>query len=220
MFFNKDVSMDIINAFPVPLGVNYFREVTSNELEALKSFEMTANGNASEGGNNTRSIDQYILEDERLSSIKDFLEASVKEYMDKTLCPAPEMSHYITQCWVNSNGIGEHHHFHDHMNSIMSGVYYVDVEEDKDSLTFIRGITDMPMMGHQLLPDIVTYTPYNCPELNMPVKNGMLIMFPSNTTHGVHPVEGRTKARISVAFNTYVRGLVSKGGASMNPIFI
>ena len=199
--------MDIIDAFPIPLGVNYFRKVTSNELEALNSFEMT------EGGHNTRSIDQYILEDERLSSIKDFLEASVKEYMDATLCPAPEMSHYITQCWVNSNGIGEHHHFHTHMNSIMSGVYYVDVEEDKDKLTFVRGATGTPMMGEQLMPDIAMTTPYNSPEWHIPVKNGMLIMFPSNTTHGVNPVEGRTKARISLAFNTYVRGLVSKGGS-------
>ena len=97
------------------------------------------------------------------------------------------------------------------MNSVVSGTYYVDVENDKDALTFTRDDANNYFMSDIMVPDITMGTPYNCKEWYIPVQTGQLLLFPSSIEHGVPPREDRTTDRISLSFNTFVKGLVSKG---------
>ena len=206
--------MNVANLFPVPVGMFEYGKPSDKELEAIKSFEMVDNVS------NTRSVNQNVINDERLAGLKGFIEASLKVYLAETLSPTPEMAHYLTNSWVNCTSVGQHHQVHSHMNSIVSGTYYVDVENDKDTLTFTRDDTHNSFMSEIMVPDITMGTPYNCKEWYIPVQTGQLLLFPSSIEHGVPPREDRTTDRVSISFNTFVKGLVSKGGGGAARIYI
>ena len=55
--------------------------------------------------------------------INEFIEDCVKEYTDKIFVTDQELN--VTQSWVNRTEIGQEHHYHDHPNSILSGVFFL-----------------------------------------------------------------------------------------------
>jgi hypothetical protein len=75
-------------------------------------------------------------------------------------------------------------------------------------------------MSDMMIHDIDIRTPYNCLEWDVPVQTGQLLFFPSSVRHGVPPREDRTTDRISLSFNTFVKGLVSKGDRGVPRIYI
>jgi hypothetical protein len=51
------------------------------------------------------------------------------------------------------------------------------------------------------------YNMFNSQVWNLPVQNNELILFPSSTWHSVNKNTG-TRVRLSIAFNTFVKGSV------------
>ena len=54
-------------------------------------------------------------------------------------------------------------------------------------------------------------TSFNSSNYTINLKDGMLVIFPSNLTHSV-PVNTSNKWRISVAFNSFLLGQIDCGG--------
>jgi uncharacterized protein (TIGR02466 family) len=107
---------------------------------------------------------------------------------------------YITNSWINVTTHNQQHASHKHNNSIISGVYYLDVPADS-SVSFERA--NNPCL--ELIPE--SYNSYNSPSCDIPVSTGKLIMFPSELYHLVKP-NLSTEMRISLAFNTFIRGSI------------
>tara|TARA_R110002096_G_scaffold434702_1_gene657575 strand:- start:601 stop:1221 length:621 start_codon:yes stop_codon:yes gene_type:complete len=206
--------MNVANLFPVPVAMFEYGKPSNKELEVIKSFEM------GENLSNRHSINHNVLDDERLVGLKSFIEDSLKVYISETICPSPDMTYYITNSWINITQGGQHHQVHSHQNSIVSGTFYVDVENDKDKITFTQEATQNPLMSDMMIHDIDIRTPYNCLEWDVPIQTGQLLFFPSSVRHGVPPREDRTTDRISLSFNTFVKGLVSKGDRGVPRIYI
>ena len=104
---------------------------------------------------------------------------------------------------MNVTKPSEFHHEHFHQNSIISGVFYVSTVEN-DSITFFD-----PNSKVKNLIKITTneYNPFNSTDMTFPVKDNQLILFPSWMNHSVQANKG-TKDRISISFNTFVRGSI------------
>lgn len=192
----KNFNFEISGVFPVPIFHTHLeREFTEEELTFVKNQINDANDNV---GNNT-SKNNYILQNNKLKDIKSFLEEAIQTYMDNVVCPGDDIQVYITQSWINYNNEHQYHHAHAHPNSYISGVLYFKADENIDSINFTN------KEYSTIQPVIKNFNIWNSKDWWFPVKTGMLIMFPSSITHNVFQ-KNDSNIRISLAFNTFVRG--------------
>lgn len=179
--------------FPVPVYKEKLRLLTNTELEFFKSVEM-----CSQTLGNLSSVDNHILNHPQLVDLKKEIEKKLSEYCNSIL--QTDLEIYITNSWVNETNPTQQHYLHNHSNSILSGVYYIDVEDSLPFITFNR-------MQLPFLLNIVPkeFTMFNSTEWSIPVENGSLIIFPSTLYHYVKPNDSN-KPRHSLAFNSFVKG--------------
>jgi len=191
----------IHSLFALPIYIsNIERQFTKKELDFVYKQEKKCVKN--EGNVNT--ADNYILNNKEFKNIKQFLEKSCQDYLDKIISPEKNIKLYITQSWLNYTKENQFHHRHAHPNSVVSGVLYFNANEENDSIKFFNKDTYA-----QLLPKIKNYNIWNSFSWWFPIKTGSLIMFPSSTTHQVDLKKGDNN-RISLAFNTFYKGTLGE----------
>ena len=151
--------------------------------------------------NNSSSNNNYIF-NTKLKKIKQFCEQHIKIFVKEVIKPKEEVDFYITQSWLNTTRPGESHHGHFHTNSIISGVFYISTEED-DNITF----SDPNAKLRELIKfEQKEFNPFNSSTWFFPSITNELMLFPSWLSHGVEVNEKATTDRISLSFNTFVRG--------------
>lgn len=155
-------------------------------------------------GGNLSSTETNILELESYSKIKERILHGLDEYVKQVLHVEERHEFYITQSWLNVNPPNSSHHRHNHSNSIISGVYYIDTDES-DSITFISQNYGTITNNPTIQINVSEYTLANSNSWSVPVKNNDIIYFPSTTLHEVSP-NTSDKNRISLAFNCFVKG--------------
>jgi len=183
------------------------RDSNLSSKEEIEIGEIVKEGMYRNSGNST-SNNAYIFYG-KLGKIKQFCEQQIKIYVNETINPKEELDFYITQSWLNITKPGEYHHEHSHANSIISGVFYISTEEDDKF-----AVADPNFK----IKDILKFEPkmfnmWNSNNWIFPVNNNELILFPSWLVHKVDPNEKATKDRISISFNTFVRGTLGNRGS-------
>jgi len=105
--------------------------------------------------------------------------------------------------WININGKYTYNRRHDHQNSILSGVYYVDAEGDNIGNLIIERDDNMEFFANTKYKGKTPLT-----QINFLIKplTGFLIMFPSWIHHSVE-MNMENRDRISIAFNLVDPGL-------------
>jgi len=190
---------NISSIFPCPVyTVNRDSNLTPKEETEIR--KIVKEGMYKNTGNST-SNNSYIFND-KLKNIKQFCEQQLKIYVREVINPKKELDFYITQSWLNINKPGESHHEHFHPNSIISGVFYISTEED-DKITFGDPNTKLKEM---IQLEQNEYNVWNSATWFFPVNNSKLILFPSWLDHKVDTNGKATTNRISLSFNTFVRG--------------
>ena len=184
----------MINVFPTPIGsYTLGREFVDEEINFLKEQEWVKHLG------NTGCVATDLLNHKEFSNLRLFVEDSLKDYLKLTISPMDENEVYITQSWASISTPGQFHHGHVHQNSLISGVLYLSAEEGKDSIVFT---SEKKYQRIQL--QAKEATAYNSAQL-VHVKTGDLLIFPSELEHRVEPTTSNSD-RISVSFNTFVRG--------------
>ena len=102
----------------------------------------------------------------------------------------------ITGLWVNIRPPGSDHPAHTHPNNYLSGTYYVQTPKGGDAIAF----RDPRVETNIIAPPTTQQTEYNARTVMVPVRSGMIVMFPSWLPHFVPPNQGNTE-RISISFN-------------------
>ena len=193
-------SDDIIyGIFPIPVSIT--KRDTNLSPEEEKEIGKIIKEEMQRNFGNSASNDTYIF-DSKLKKLKQYCEQQLKIYVERVIYPVEELDFYITQSWLNETKPGESHHDHYHRNSIVSGVFYVSTVED-DKITFID-----PNQKIQELIKFETkeYNSFNTIDWFFPVNNIELVLFPSWLNHRVDPNPKATTDRISLSFNTFIRG--------------
>ena len=182
--------------FPTPVSFFEFEStLTEAELNCIKDQETRDNL-----GNNT-SIDNYLFKLPELSRISEFCNTSLLKYYNQIYSPKEQVVPYITQSWANYTNKGQFHHKHEHPNSIISGVFYVQATKDVDKIYFYKS-------GYERIKTTVKdWNLYNSESWWLAVKTGQLLLFPSHLTHMVETVQ-TDETRISISFNTFLKGYV------------
>ena len=124
--------MHIHSLFPTAIGETV-RSVTSEEHQF---FAELLNKPVKENIGNTFTEENHVLDNTRLSNLKNDLTDITNEYFQKVYRPTNDVEIYITISWVNYTKQGEFHHNHCHGNSIISGVYYIDTDDDDTNRYF------------------------------------------------------------------------------------
>jgi uncharacterized protein (TIGR02466 family) len=186
----------IHNLFPIPIGrYKLDRDLTAKELSFLVNQETRSNMGNLTSANNT------ILKAKELTKLRDFIETKVSEYFTEVYSPVHKVNLKITQSWTNYTKQGEYHHKHEHPNSFVSGVFYVQSEKAKDKIYFYRN-------GYQQIKfPPKEWNVWNSDSWWFDVGTCDLILFPSSLTHMVETVD-HEQTRISLSFNTFPVGNV------------
>lgn len=161
--------------------------------------EMTLNQ-----GQNFTSVNHNVLELDHYSEIKSRILDGLDVYVNDVMCLDKKHIFYITQSWLNFNPPGTAHHKHNHSNSIISGVYYIETDET-DGITFSSKSNTNITANETLTIDVAEYNLANSRNWTIPVSTNSILYFPSTTLHEVAPNKSN-KTRISLAFNAFVKG--------------
>lgn len=146
------------------------------------------------------SGDKKILEKPELKRPHDFIVSSVKDYVKNELAIDDEF--YLTTSWATVNNKGDKHHKHNHPNTLLSAVYYANVESG--NLIF-----QSPRNG--LFPNfdftfnVSKSNEYNSKGWSIPVKTGDLVIFPGWLYHESE-VNELDNHRVIVGANFFARG--------------
>jgi len=193
------IESTINGIFPTPIYMSKLdRELTKKELAFVDKSKLDFYKN----DGNITSNDNYILNQKVFSSLKEDLYLRVEDYFKKVLSTTDAVTPYITQSWLNYTETNQYHHKHEHPNSLVSGVFYVNCHEEFDKIKFFR------KDGYQTIkPETKDWNLYNSETWWFTVKTGDIILFPSSLTHMVETKEG-DNTRISLAFNVFIKGTI------------
>jgi uncharacterized protein (TIGR02466 family) len=189
--------MNLHSLFPTAVGFfNLDRSLTEEEKDFLLTLEQRPNM-----GNRT-SKDNFVLRNQCMTSLRSWMEDCVDEYFKATVNPKHAVNLRITQSWVNYSEPGQFHHKHAHPNSYVSGVFYIQTNEN-DKIYFYKD-------GYQQIKfPTAQWNEWNSESWWFEAAEGKLILFPSNLTHMVPTVEGDV-VRTSLSFNSFPVGVVGE----------
>ena len=184
--------------FPTPI---YITKLTKNFSDTENKFIEQSKLNTFKNEGNTISADNYILNAKPFSNLKKQLDEIVKDYFNKIISTSNNIEPYITQSWLNYTEETQYHHIHEHANSLVSGVLYINADKKNDKIKFFNN------QYQQIKLEVKEYNLYNSISWWFEVETLDVILFPSSLTHAVEVKKG-TNTRISLAFNTFIKGTV------------
>jgi len=131
----------------------------------------------------------YVAMQEQKPNILDFHKDIADKIMKEVYVPNQRLS----DSWVNIQNKGSTLDFHNHPNSVVSGVVYLKANGNDSKLVFQNPLT--PMSPTAVSPHRETY--------ELTPKTGLLVMWPSYLMHGSGPSINQSDERIVFGFNTY-----------------
>ena len=138
--------------------------------------------------------------------IRAVVEYNLSKYVYDVL-QVDETKHQLehTSSWVNKHKPGDSGHGHAHNNAMFSGVMYFKCPPNSGDITFYVPSMIPTWCTQTLYPEVKEYNTYNMRESRIPVKDGMILLFPSHLAHAVRP-NNSNEDRYSIAFNYILRG--------------
>jgi len=130
------------------------------------------------------------------------------EYFEAMGLNANKFQAYITRCWPAYQTVGQDIQIHRHMQSNISGVYYLDVPDHSGDFTFffydvqsefIPGLYSTP--EHLERGVLRNWSPMRATEVPIKMSADQLLLFPSKTLHRVSESKNTQSPRLSIAFD-------------------
>lgn len=179
---------ETVFATPPHLFLNYEGDLT-DVLNHVKDIDYK------DSRTNQSSFNTFIINEPVFKDLKVFFYDSLRTYVNEVF--ETDHQYSITQSWINKSGRGGSHTVHNHPNSVVSGVFYLQSDESTGDIVFCRpgGFNEYQVNGgctNKFLSDN-----YICPP-----KVGRLILFPSNMPHYVMPNDSDVD-RYSLSFNSF-----------------
>tara|TARA_R100000152_G_C6712343_1_gene139744 strand:- start:119 stop:775 length:657 start_codon:yes stop_codon:yes gene_type:complete len=177
---------------------------TSLKRDISKEEETTVNNLLKEcisnREGNSLTTDTYVLNHSGLHTIREEILKHAHTYLNYVYHPAENVGVRITQSWLNVTQKGQSHHEHNHTNSFISGVLYIQTQED-DEIEFQNPRTIL----EELQIDSVKWERYNARAWSIYPNTMDLLLFPSTLRHRV-PIKQQEGHRVSLSFNTFLTG--------------
>ena len=188
--------MTVINISPTPIYYipNTEYNISEEELNVINSIPMITNKFCE------LSESVHVLDLEGLSGIKKLCQYHVDQFT-KEVCKIRQ-DFYIQTSWVTKKYKSQFHQLHTHPNSIMSGIFYIDVTRDMGPLTFKN--ENFLTKKFDFAYDYEEWNAINSSTYSLNVTSNSIVIFPSWLNHSVEENQSDTP-RISIAFNVFVK---------------
>jgi uncharacterized protein (TIGR02466 family) len=203
------VSLDaaeILHLFPTFLWRADLKPAEFEPLNAAllqRLVEIGAPLNGLRSGQNWQS-DHGLQDDPRLASLMEVVMAASQNLLTYLKIDVPLA---VTGCWANVNAPGTGHRLHSHRNNFLSGVYYVQVQDQADTINFFD---PRPQAG-VIRPQTSQSTAENTEVASLRITNGTLLLFPAWLPHAVD-INRSQRPRISLSFNLMFRDFAERMG--------
>lgn len=186
--------------FPTPLYIAKFEEeFTDNELDFIHNDDLYQ-FSESFGTKNKGSDTLNILKFPELDRIRSFIQLHLDNFSKNVMCIDNNL--FPTISWLNRNPSNSDHFRHFHVNSIISGVFYMT-----DNPAPIEFFNEKTFMYNPLKFYPTTFNEYNSTRFETRVQKKHLILFPSFIDHSVQK-NMHLHDRISLSFNTWIDGSI------------
>ena len=190
--------MIVHQLFPTPVYSSKLdRVLTKKELKTISQYKKELVPNAGY----MSSSENYVLKNTALNNLKKDLHTKVIDYFSEVVCPNDSIIPYITQSWINYTEANQFHHRHNHPNSYVSGVFYINTDKEVDKIRFFKD--DFK----RIELECKKFNEFNATSWSCPVETGDIVLFPSTLNHGVDRKKG-TNTRISLSFNVFIKGKI------------
>jgi len=190
----SNIHIDPLFSLPVMIPEETFN-MNNETKEYIKNLEKEPN--TPDDNSNYISTNKYVLNEPELETLSEWLMKFINIYY-KDIMKFKDSELYFTQSWVNYTKITQKHHVHNHPNSIVSGVFYLD--DDDAKINFYRSDEQFC-----LSLNISEFNVFNSAKYAYNTKKNGVIIFPSKIRHDVD-IQKSDKTRISLAFNTWATG--------------
>ena len=182
---------EILSLFPTPIFKSQYFINIDDITEYCLNTEYRGNDT------NIQSSNTFVLNEPVFYKLRQFIENKLAEYILKIHGSYQEID--ITQSWLNKSGKNGSHRIHSHPNSFVSGVFYIQLDDDMPQLNFYRQIPPAFLLDSNIITDFTT------DYFSLNAEKGTLVLFPSYLKHAV-PENKSEKDRISLSFNTFPKG--------------
>lgn len=191
------MSRNVVDIFSVPLCIEtQVYDMSQEELNYLKSLDTR------ETPNNKISQDIFVGNNNKLSKLMNIIDYYVENYKSEVLQIDNEI--YRTQSWLAVSKKGQSHHEHEHPNTFISAVFYVNCNSGDLVLKRPRSVLQD---GFNFSYKIKKFTPANCRKWSVPLKTGDLAIFPAWITHFTYENEDDND-RIILGVNYFLKGQI------------
>ena len=193
--------IEVHSLFPTPLfKTKLNRDFTEKEINFILENENKVQIN---NYSTKVSTNKNILDSEELKDIKNEISNPLDNYKNIVLNTDNKFELYITQSWISYMKDNYFHNQHNHLNSFVSGVLYIQAQDNIMFLTDKNNFFELK---------VKQFNNFNSQSFNMNVQTGDIILFPSHLTHLV-PHKINKNKRISLAFNTFIKGEIGRAEA-------
>ena len=192
----KGMQLLNLRAIPIAHDSNVY-QVNEKEMEVIKKIEYKKHF-TSPGVYVSKNVS--LLNSKNFSSLKKFIIKKAKEYVRDVLEIKDEI--YLTQSWSTINTTNAFHQPHEHPNTFISLVYYVQCKSG--ALCFHLSTTSIrECFNFQYTID--KYNIYNSQHWTIAVQTGDIILFPGHIRHGSTPNKS-PEPRITIGANFFIKG--------------
>jgi uncharacterized protein (TIGR02466 family) len=204
------IEYNITPLFSIPLLSANIGPLDPISLAWVKNLEYPKNSS----GRDRR--DENLLDSERgfdiinapqLKNLKQNIKAAVDYYTYELLDVDPAVEFEFSTSWINRIEPGEKIDLHDHANAIISGVYYIEVNNNSAPITFVKNKQHLNLFPASAKPLTTgkNWNQYNSDSITLQPQNGNILIFPSHLEHRVEQ-SSDTNYRYGLAFNLYCKG--------------
>ena len=153
------------------------------------------------------SISKSILELENFIDLKKQLMNELNNFFHNVM--NYESDFKITTSWFTKSQNSQSSNYHNHNNSMFSGILYLRTDENSGDISF----EDFNNRRYKL--NVKEYNIYNCTEYQIKPNDGLLILFPSEVHHKILKNNSNI-VRHSLAFNIIPVGEIGSNDSYLN----
>jgi uncharacterized protein (TIGR02466 family) len=197
------MNFNVTPLFAIPL---YQSNIKSNNII---TFIETLDFERMPSKNGDYTVDKNILDNSHLTDLKTSIQEHIDYFMYEVLDCKTTQKFEIQNSWINKHHQHDFAGSHNHTNSLISGVYYISVEDQSGAIQFEKNKSYF-----NLWPDMIDIEFNNDPDRTnifnaqawaITPKNGDIVLFPSHLHHSVYENDS-DRLRYSLAFNIFPRG--------------
>ena len=151
------------------------------------------------------SVDQHILDNKDFEKINQEIKKHVSFFTKDLLHTESYINFEIQNSWLMKHKKGDWSHPHIHVNSILSGIFYIQTDEESGDLIFERDHNYVNLFPPAIQVPVSERNVFNSKEWTLRPNKGNIYIFPSNLAHKV-TISKSENLRYCLAFNIFPKG--------------